>query len=129
LTTLPIERFEQVWQCVYWYSRRWLIERFHYTLKSGCRIDALQLDKAQQLLNALSPYSLVAWRVMWLTYRARLNPEDTCEVILETAEWRLLRRKFQPKNRSKSPQRSVKRCAGLHNWADFSRVTGMERPE
>ncbi|MGB0560890.1 MAG: hypothetical protein ACPGVO_03700 [Spirulinaceae cyanobacterium] len=24
-TTLPIETFEQVWQCVYWYSLRWLI--------------------------------------------------------------------------------------------------------
>ncbi len=103
LTTLPIERFEQVWQCVYWYSLRWLIERFHYTLKSGCRIESLQLDTARRLLNALSTYSLVAWRVMWLTYRARLNPEDGCEVVLEKAEWRLLRRKFQPKNRSKKP--------------------------
>lgn len=38
LTTLPIASFQQAWQCVQWYSLRWLIERFHYTLKSGCRI-------------------------------------------------------------------------------------------
>jgi Transposase DNA-binding len=37
LTTLPIETLAQVWQCVRWYSLRWLIERFHYTLKSGCK--------------------------------------------------------------------------------------------
>ena len=39
LTTLPIETFEQVCQCVRWYSYRWLIERFHYTLKSGCGVE------------------------------------------------------------------------------------------
>lgn len=103
LTTLPIETFEQAWQCVVWYSLRWLIERFHYTLKSGCRIEALQLESVERLLNALATYSIVAWRLMWLTYRARLAPEDSCEAVLEPKEWKLLRRKFEPKNRSKTP--------------------------
>lgn len=103
LTTLPIESFEQSWQCVQWYSLRWLIERFHYTLKSGCRIEQLQLETAERLLNALATYSIVAWRLMWLTYRARLAPDDSCETILQPAEWKLLRRKFEPKNRSQSP--------------------------
>ncbi|NEO10685.1 MAG: IS4 family transposase, partial [Moorea sp. SIO3I8] len=35
LTTLPIDDFQKAWQCVQWYSYRWLIERFHFTLKSG----------------------------------------------------------------------------------------------
>lgn len=103
ITTLPIETFEQAWQCVVWYSLRWLIERFHYTLKSGCRIEALQLESAERLLNALATYSIVAWRLMWLTYRARLAPDDSCETVLEPREWKLLRRKFEPKNRSKTP--------------------------
>lgn len=103
ITTLPIETFEQVWQCVVWYSLRWLIERFHYTLKSGCRIEALQLESAERLLNALATYSIVAWRLMWLTYRARLAPDDSCETVLNPREWKLLRRKFEPKNRSKTP--------------------------
>jgi len=29
LTTLPIDTFEQLWQCVRWYSYRWLIEIGH----------------------------------------------------------------------------------------------------
>ncbi len=103
ITTLPIETFAQAWQCVVWYSLRWLIERFHYTLKSGCRIEALQLESAERLLNALATYSIVAWRLMWLTYRARLAPDDSCETVLLTREWKLLRRKFAPKNRSKTP--------------------------
>ena len=103
LTTLAIDSFEQAWQCVRWYSLRWLIERFHFTLKSGCRIEQLQLETAQRLLNALATYSIVAWRLMWLTYRARLAPDDSCATVLQPIEWKLLRRKFEPKNRSKKP--------------------------
>lgn len=103
LTTLPVDSFEQAWQCVVWYTLRWLIERFHFTLKSGCRIEQLQLETAQRLLNALATYSIVAWRLMWLTYAARLSPEDSCEAVLQPTEWKLLRRKFEPKNRSQRP--------------------------
>lgn len=103
LTTLPIETFEQAWQCVIWYSYRWRIERFHFTLKSGCRIEALQLRTKERLLKALATYNIVAWRIMWLTYETRLNPDASCEVIFQPDEWRLLRRKFEPKNRSKKP--------------------------
>lgn len=102
-TTLPIDCLEQAWQCVRWYSLRWLIERFHFTLKSGCRIEQLQLETKDRLLNALATYSIVAWRLMWLVHHARLTPDTTCETILQPHEWRLLRRRFEPKNRSKVP--------------------------
>ena len=103
LTTLAIASFEQVLTCVRWYSYRWLIERFHFTLKSGCGIEELQLESAFRLRKALATYSIVAWRLMWLTYRARLTPDDSCEIVLQKPEWRLLRRKFSPKSRSKKP--------------------------
>lgn len=103
LTSLPIETVEQGVQCVQWYRYRWLIERFHYTLKSGCGIEDLQLETAFRLRKALATYSIIAWRLMWLTYQARLTPEVSCEVVLQPAEWRLLRRKFVPKSRSKKP--------------------------
>lgn len=103
LTTLPVETFEQAWQCVVWYSYRWLIERFHFTLKSGCRIEALQLQSKDRLLKALATYNIVAWQLMWLTYEARIHPEGSCEAVLKPQEWRLLRRRFEPKNRSSKP--------------------------
>jgi hypothetical protein len=103
LTTLPIDSFEQAWQVVRWYSYRWLIERFHFTLKSGCQIEALQLDSASGLIKALATYSIIAWRLMWLTYKARLSPDESCEPVVSKMEWKLLRRKFEPMNRSKKP--------------------------
>lgn len=107
----PYDTFEQAWQCVRWYALRWLYafggakpyERFHFTLKSGCRMEQLQLETAQRLLKALATYSIVAWRLMWLTYAARLSPNHSCATILQPAEWKLLRRKFEPKNRSQKP--------------------------
>lgn len=100
---MPIETAEQAWQCVEWDSYRWRIEQFYYTLKSGCKIEDLQLQTSARLLKALATYSIIAWRVMWLTYHARLNPESSCECVLQPVEWTLLRRKFVPKSRSKKP--------------------------
>jgi Transposase DDE domain len=54
---------------VRYYALRWLIERLHYTLKSGCGIEKLQLETVQRLQNAVATYLLIAWRLLWLTYR------------------------------------------------------------
>jgi hypothetical protein len=103
LTTLPIDTFEQLWQCVVWYSYRWRIERFHFTLKSGCRFEALQLQSRERLLKALATYNIVAWRLMWLHYQVRKQPGASCQTVFEPYEWKLLRRRFEPKNRSRKP--------------------------
>ena len=39
LTTLEINNFESAVRYIRWYTYRWLIERYHYVLKSGCRIE------------------------------------------------------------------------------------------
>lgn len=90
LTTLSINNLEDVKQYVRWYSYRWLIERYHYVLKSGCQIEKLQLKTAQRLEMALATYSIVAWRLLWLTYTARREPDSSCEVVFATHEWQAL---------------------------------------
>lgn len=60
VTTLPITCIEDVTTYVRWYSYRWLIERYHYVLKSGCGIEKLQLETAERLEMALATYSIVA---------------------------------------------------------------------
>jgi hypothetical protein len=77
---------------VRWYSRRWLIERFHYVLKSGCRVERLQLEDASRLRRALATYAVVAWRLLWLTVRARQNPEELCDTTIPTKSWQILHR-------------------------------------
>ena len=91
LTTLEVNNFEEATCRIRWYTYRWLIERYHYVLKSGCRIEQLQLKTADRIKKALATYSIVAWRLCagahrhclwqcriavgdWLTYQARENP-------------------------------------------------------
>ena len=77
-------------QMVTYYSRRWVIERLHYTLKSGCKVERLQIDDADALRMALSIYFVVAWRLLWLTYIARTDPQRPAAEVLEKAEIEVL---------------------------------------
>lgn len=90
LTTLPVDSLAQAEQCLVWYSYRWLIERYHYVLKSGCRLEELQLKKAERIERALATYCIVAWRLLWLTYKARRTPDAPCDAVFETYEWQAL---------------------------------------
>ncbi len=90
LTTLLVTTLEEVLTCVRWYTYRWLIERFHFTLKSGCHIEQLQLERAERIQRALATYTIVAWRLLWLTYEARVNPLQSCETAFQTHEWQAL---------------------------------------
>lgn len=73
-----------------WYSWCWLIERYHYVLNSGCAVEKLQLRTAERLSRAFAVYSIMAWRLLWLTYEVRVNPNQPCTVILENYEWQAL---------------------------------------
>jgi IS4 transposase len=72
------------------YVLRWRVERFHYTLKQGLKVERLQFDDARTVMNALSAYSLVAWRLMFITYYARLYPSRPCSEIVSVEEHRAL---------------------------------------
>ena len=87
LTTLEIKSVSDALQCVDWYTYRWLIERFHYVLKSGTKIEELQLKDAESLQKAIAVYSMAAFRVMQLVYESRHQPEVNCEVVLTKAQW------------------------------------------
>jgi hypothetical protein len=90
LTTLPIPTGEAALACVRTYARRWLVERYHYVLKSGCKIEERQLRTADRLARAVAVYAIVAWRLLWLTYLARTDPDLPCTVALTTLEWPVL---------------------------------------
>lgn len=90
VTTLAISTAEEAFTCVCYYSYRWLIERFHYVLKSGCRIEDLQLERAEALRCAIATYSYIAWRQLSLTYQSRVTPDASCEPLLSRDEWQAL---------------------------------------
>lgn len=90
LTTLPDASPAGAIAAVRRYAVRWLIERYHYALKQGCAVEALQLRQVERLERALAVYAVVAWRLLWLTYAARRDLEQPCTVALSEPEWRTL---------------------------------------
>lgn len=90
LASWPVRTLEQALECARLYGHRWKVERYHYVLKSGCGIEKLQMETADRLERALALYSIIAWRLLWLTYRARLAGNSPCGEALEEREWRVL---------------------------------------
>ena len=90
LTTLEVVSFEQACQLIEYYTCRWLIERFHFVLKSGCALEQRQLEHVDRLMRFLALANVVAWRLLWQTYLGRIDRDLHCTVVLAEHEWKAL---------------------------------------
>lgn len=73
LTNLDVNNFNEAYQIVEWYSSRWIIEDYHKALKSGMKIEELQLDTQHSLFAAISIMAVVALRLVELREIIRLR--------------------------------------------------------
>lgn len=90
LTTVPITSLDEARERLQWYSRRWGIEVWHKTLKSGCKIESRQLESFDQLHRLLVVYGIIAWRILYMTLLSRLIPDMPASAILAPEEWQAL---------------------------------------
>ncbi|MFH1113813.1 MAG: IS4 family transposase [Pseudomonadota bacterium] len=88
ITTCPIDTAEQAVEKVVWYARRWGVEVYHRTLKSGCKIEERQLGSADRIETCLAVDMVVAWRIFHLTMLGRETPDVPCTVFFEEHEWK-----------------------------------------
>ena len=82
LTTCRVDNFDQATEKLDWYTKRWCIEIFHRTLKSGCKIEERQLGSAIRIEACLAIDMVVAWRIYHLTKLGREVPDVPCTVFL-----------------------------------------------
>lgn len=87
LTTLPIDTVEEILLVIDYYVARWTIEIFFRVLKTGCRVEEIQLETLSRVKNCLALYKIIAWRVLYLTYLNRECPEQSCEIVFDECEW------------------------------------------
>jgi hypothetical protein len=114
LTTLAVESFAAAWRCVHHYALRWRVERFHYTLQQGCTVERLQFEEAHTLRNALALYSIVAWRLLWLTYTARQQPQAPATEVFPSLELQVLEQATQaPVARAREAIRAIAQLGGF----------------
>src|SRR2546426_9073829 len=90
LTTCQVTNFDEATQKLAWYTKRWGIEIYHRTLKSGCQIEERQLGDADTIEACLAIDMVVAWRIYHLTKLGREVPDLPCTVFCEEDEWKAL---------------------------------------
>jgi hypothetical protein len=82
LTSVPTTTLEQAWERVGWYEHRWIVEDYHQCLKTGCRLEARQVQSADRLIRLLGLLSPLAVRLLCLRDLARREPDrPACEVL------------------------------------------------
>jgi len=90
LTTVPVLSFADALERIQWYCQRWKIEVYHKVLKSGCKVEQAQLATAERLLPLLALFAIIAWRLFWMTFLARHQPDAPCTSFLSEPEWKAL---------------------------------------
>jgi hypothetical protein len=90
LTTCRVTNFDEATEKIAWYTKRWGIEIYHRTLKSGCNIEERQLGDADTIEACLAIDMVVAWRVYHLTKLGREVPDLPSTIFCEDDEWKAL---------------------------------------
>lgn len=66
LTSERVESAADARRMVQWYTRRWVIEEFHRAEKEGCRLEATQLDTAEDIERLAAITAVSAVRLLQL---------------------------------------------------------------
>lgn len=103
LTTLSVDGFNDAVQIIDYYRSRWEIELYFKILKSGCKIEELQLKTRERIERCLVLYMVVSWRIIFLTMIGRSDPSLSCEYFYDESEWKAAYMMFFKKACDKPP--------------------------
>ena len=87
ITSLPIDSNDRIEQVIEYYRKRWTVEVYFRTLKTGCRVEAIGLETVARLTTCLAFYQIIAWSVLYLTHMNRESPELPCDVVFLDCQW------------------------------------------
>jgi hypothetical protein len=87
ITDLAVQSRNDAIEKVNWYAMRWKIETFHKILESGCRA---QLRTAERLVNLISVFCILSWRIFWLKMLNRVDPDAPPDLAWTQSEIDLL---------------------------------------
>lgn len=86
LTNMRVKSLSDAVEKINYYRCRWGIEVHHKVMKSGCRVEETRLETGDRLARFLAISTMVAYRLMHITYMVRVNPAAPCTEILSKDE-------------------------------------------
>lgn len=90
LTTEPVETEAQVEAVIDTYRRRWLIEEFFKSLKTGCAIEKRQMQSLAALSNVLALSLPMAWHMLALRTIAEQLPKTKADRLVNDTQRQIL---------------------------------------
>ncbi len=90
LTSLPLTALPDLLRVIQYYAARWTIEVFFRILKTGCKVEHLQLQTRSRLLPCLGLCLVLAWRLQWIVRLGQLTPTAPCTGVFASEEWHVL---------------------------------------
>jgi hypothetical protein len=123
LSNRLVETLEQASEMINWYRRRWLIEIFFRVLKSGCRVESLQLSSVDRLERAIMIYLIIGWRILHVVTTGQACPNLPCDVVFDPEEWQTA---WTVKYRCKPPQETPKLGEMVRIIAGFGGFLGRK---
>lgn len=88
MTNLPIDSEQAILCVIDYYIARWTVEIYFRVLKTGCRVERIQLETMHRMKNCLAMYKIIAWRILHLTYLNRQVPQVSCTAVFADCEWK-----------------------------------------
>jgi hypothetical protein len=90
LTDLPVSSRAEAIQKLVWYASRWKVETYHKILKSGCKAEESRLRTADRLVNLISVFCILSWRLFWMTMLNRSVAGMPADHVFSETERQLL---------------------------------------
>jgi hypothetical protein len=116
ITSLPVESVAQAWERVRWYRRRWIVEDYHQGLKTGCRMEARQVQSYAGLRRLLGLLAPTALRLLQLRSLARQQPEQPAQQLLPSEVVQVVALKTGGEAAGMSVEQCVARIAQLGGY-------------
>ena len=90
ITSIDVNSVDLAKLMVAFYNTRWTIETFFKTLKSGCKVQDCRLANYSKIVNYITLFSIVAWRIMWMGLIHKTDKNAPCSKVLSEVEWKAL---------------------------------------
>ena len=81
-TSLPVTSFDEAWQIIEYYEKRWLIEELHKAIKTGCQLESRQYTEAHRLEALAGVTCVLAVRLLQLKTVAQAHPELPADRVI-----------------------------------------------
>ncbi|MBY7674878.1 IS4 family transposase, partial [Vibrio mimicus] len=136
LTSEHITTQKQALTILEWYEKRWLIEDFHKSWKSGgTQVEDLRLQNKGNLERMIVILAFIAVRIQQLRHlgqQQEVAEEQSCEALLGNKAWKLLWLKVEkskPPKHAPTVRWAYLSLGKLAGWHDSKRtgIVGWER--